>query len=186
MGRVCNTPNILTISRVFLLPVIVYLFFTHSEISDILASFIFIFCCITDFLDGLLARVCKQTTTLGQILDPMADKALIVTTVFFMAAFHKISNATLIPACVILCREVIVSDVRDIVFAINASFTTSGVSKWKTAIQMFALSTVLIGDAFHTINIISIGEFLLWLSAILSIISAILYFVRYWNTLARL
>lgn len=179
--KIINAPNILTISRVFLLPVIVYLFFTNTQISDILASFIFIFCCVTDFLDGFLARTYKQSTLIGQILDPMADKVLIVTTIFCIGVFQKISGITMIPACIILCREVIISDIRDFVFASKIKFSTSHLAKWKTALQMVALSTILLGNAFCISHIIFIGEILLWLSAILSIISAVLYFIRYSN-----
>lgn len=184
MNKLINTPNILTVSRIILIPVIVFCFFMQSTSGNAIVLAIFVFCCITDFLDGYFARAYKQTTKLGQILDPIADKVLISTTILFLAGFQKISSLTLIPACLILCREVMISEIRDIVFAQKKQFTTSVAAKWKTAVQMFSIATILTAQLLpNNGNILIIGEALFWFSSIISLFSGISYYIRHWSSI---
>ncbi|MDR0552512.1 MAG: CDP-diacylglycerol--glycerol-3-phosphate 3-phosphatidyltransferase [Holosporales bacterium] len=176
MRQALNIPNSLTLSRIFLLPVLAILFYIHY---NTLRLYVFVFCCATDFLDGYLARTCKQTTRLGQILDPISDKALVVTTILFVTGFDMISHTSLIPAGIILCREVMVSEIRSLVISGSDEFATINIAKWKTAVQMLSLSLIL---AYPTINnaeiagyLHLIGEILLWLSAVIAVVSGVIY-----------
>jgi cardiolipin synthase len=132
-------------------------------------------------LDGYLARTYKQMTKLGQILDPIADKVLIVTTILFVVGFQKVSQLTIIPACIILAREVIVSGIRNLTVEQNEDFVPSNSAKWKTAIQMLSLAFILLADVFPNNNslIITVGEILLWISAIIAVHSGAMYFLVY-------
>ena len=178
MNRIITIPNLLTISRMAILPFFMLAFFLRSNFGDISALCIFLFCCITDYLDGYLARTYKQTTNLGQILDPLADKVFISITILFIVGFSKISTISIIPAAIILCREIIISGVRDAAISNKKNFTTSKLSKWKTATQMMSISLILISDTcshqFRGIVSVS-GEILFWISSIVSIISGISY-----------
>ena len=179
-------PNILTISRIILIPVIMFSFFMQSKIGNILVVSMFVFCCITDFLDGYFARIYKQTTKFGQVLDPIADKALIATTLLFIIGFHKVSIISIIPASIILCREVMISEIRDIVFTQNKPFTTSSIAKYKTFVQMLSLIFILVAPLIHHNNqiFLTTGEILLWISAGMALISGASYYIRHWESIS--
>ncbi len=186
MNKIFNIPNILTFSRIFMIPVLVILFFIESYTSSILILIIFILCCITDFLDGYIARIYKQTTKLGQILDPIADKALISTSILFLVGFDKISKFSIIPCIIIMCREVMISEIRDVIISSKISFKTSKTAKWKTTFQMFAISIILLSNTFQNnlkFPTLYTGETLLWISSIIAIISGIAYYQRYWKSM---
>jgi cardiolipin synthase len=184
MRQSLNIPNTLTLSRIFLLPVLAVSFYVHY---NTLKLYIFVFCCITDFLDGYLARAYKQTTRFGQILDPISDKALVVTTILFVAGFDMISSISLIPAGVILCREVMISEIRSLVMTGSSEFTTINIAKWKTAVQMLALSFILaypvVTDSNMADGLRLIGEVLLWVSAVIAVVSGVMYCAKHTNLL---
>lgn len=183
MNKLVNMPNILTVFRILLIPVIIFCFFLQSITGNIIILSVFVFCCVTDFLDGYFARIFKQTTKLGQILDPIADKALVSATILFIVGFQKISHSAMIPACIILCREVMTSEIRDIVFAANKQFKTSVSAKWKTAIQMLSIIIILTAQLIPNNNILLIGEILLWISSVIALVSGIAYYLKYWDSI---
>ena len=185
MNRVITIPNILTVSRVVLIPFFIMAFFLESNFGHLLAIAIFAFCCVTDYLDGYYARAYKQTTKLGQMLDPLADKVLISITVLFIIGFGKVSIISIIPASIILCREILISGVRDATFSHKKNFSTSGLSKWKTASQMVSIGLILISDACPPQSkyfLSKIGETIFWLAAIIAVISGISYCKTYWKS----
>lgn len=185
MKKLANMPNILTVSRILLIPAIVFCFYMDSTPGDIIILSIFVFCCITDFLDGYFARAYKQTTKFGQILDPIADKALISTTILFLVGFHKISSLSIIPASIILCREVMTSEIRDIILAEKKQFITSVSAKWKTAIQMLSITIILMAQLIpNDRNILLIGEGLFWISSVVALFSGILYYIKHWPSIS--
>ncbi|AIK95948.1 CDP-diacylglycerol--glycerol-3-phosphate 3-phosphatidyltransferase [Candidatus Odyssella acanthamoebae] len=167
-------PNILTFIRILLIPVVVIAFYIDTVLWRWLAVFAFASACFTDYLDGYLARLLKQTSKLGTFLDPIADKLLVATTLLYMAGYDKISRLSLIPAAIILCREIMVSGLREHLSEINVPLPVSNLAKWKTAAQMGAITILLIGDVSKR-PIAWIGELFLWIAGILTIMTAYSY-----------
>jgi cardiolipin synthase len=180
MKALCNAPNILTFSRILFIPIIALSFFFCQK----LVLLVFVMGGLTDFLDGYFARTYKQTTILGQMLDPIADKALVATTILLLAGFQKISHLALVPSGIILCREILVSEIRNISQSDGKSFETSITAKWKTAIQVVAIALILFANTLHNSESVAItGEILLWISAIVAIHSGSEYFQKYFHSL---
>ena len=181
MSQILNIPNILTLSRIALLPGFIGGFYMHSNAGLVLSFVVFIICCITDYLDGYLARAYKQTTEIGKLLDPLADKILVLVAILYMVGFNMVSQNTLIPVAITVCREVMVSSLRGSVLNGSSMFTTSILAKCKTATQMFALATIFISYIFEIRSMCLFGEAVLWLSSLLAIISGFQYFRRIVN-----
>ncbi len=165
-------PNILTISRIFAIPLVVGLGYLPSTLSHVLAACIFLIACITDYLDGYLARIWRQTTPLGKFLDPIADKLLIAATLLMLVELERIRGLSLIPALIILCREILVSGLREFLAGLHVPLPVSRLAKWKTTIQMLALGCMLIGPTnFTDVPVTTIGLAGLWFAAILTLIT---------------
>ncbi|MDR1333090.1 MAG: CDP-diacylglycerol--glycerol-3-phosphate 3-phosphatidyltransferase [Holosporales bacterium] len=175
MNRISTVPNILTISRVLLLPVFALGFFMETKNGMILALAVFVLCCITDYLDGYYARAYKQTTKFGRILDPLADKILVAIAILFLIGFNIMSRLSIIPAAVILCREVIISGIRDATEAAGDCFKTTILAKWKTAMQMLAISIVIFANVIESETVSVVGEAMLWGSAVIAVCSGLIY-----------
>ena len=163
-------PNVLTLLRVAAVPVLAGAFFLESAAGQWLALAVFSAAAVTDFLDGYLARRDGLHSDFGRFLDPVADKLLIATALMMMVAFGQIAGFAIVPAVVILCREILVSGLREYLAGIAVDLPVSVVAKWKTAIQMLALGFLIVGDASHPpvppeIPVRLIGEAGLWLAA---------------------
>ncbi|MFN7709902.1 MAG: CDP-diacylglycerol--glycerol-3-phosphate 3-phosphatidyltransferase [Holosporales bacterium] len=165
-------PNILTLLRIAVVPVVALLFFIPTEWSSWAAATLFILACITDYLDGYFARLLNQQTALGTFLDPIADKLLVSSTLLLLAGFDRIQGISLIPAVVILCREVLVSGLREFLAEIKVSIPVTRLAKWKTAVQMVAL-TLLVANAPQVDStwLALLGLIGLWLAAALTLIT---------------
>ena len=174
-----NVPNLLTIFRICLIPILVYAFFRQDKYGNMLSFSIFIVGCITDSIDGIYARKACQVTKLGQFLDPLADKLFVSITITLIIGFNKITQYNIIAAIIILCRELIVSDMRNIAKANSIQVRTSFVSKLKTFFQMCAFCLILFNQMHTYEYMITCSEILLWISALLSIVSGIYYFIAY-------
>ena len=173
---ILTLPNILTLSRVAVIPVLVALFFLETANGQWIACGVFIFSAITDFFDGFLARSLGQTTAFGTFLDPVADKLLVASTLLMMVAFGQIAGVIVIPAIIILCREILVSGLREYLSSFAVSLPVSNLAKWKTTLQMAAICILIVGDAAHPlipdlIPVRLIGEVGLWIAAIVTIIT---------------
>ncbi|MEC8086686.1 MAG: CDP-diacylglycerol--glycerol-3-phosphate 3-phosphatidyltransferase [Pseudomonadota bacterium] len=173
---ILTLPNILTLSRVAVIPVLVALFFLETANGQWIACGIFIFSAITDFFDGFLARSLGQTTAFGTFLDPVADKLLVASALLMMVAFGQIAGVVVIPAIIILCREILVSGLREYLSSFAVSLPVSNLAKWKTTLQMAAICILIVGDAAHPlipdlIPVRLIGEMGLWVAAIVTIIT---------------
>jgi cardiolipin synthase len=179
MDSFFTLPNLLTVSRIVLLPVFIFGFFLESKTGDIISLLIFVFCCITDYLDGYYARAYKQITKIGQMLDPLADKVLIAIAILSVIGFGIISQYAIIPAAITLCRDMIISDIRDATKCHGDDFATSRLSKWKTATQMFSISVILLSSAIKSEMLLGFGESIFWISSITAIISGITYCRKY-------
>ena len=169
-------PNLLTFARIALVPVVVALFYFDRPISNWIAAGFFVLACITDYLDGYFARTLKQTTQMGTFLDPMADKLLVAATLLMLVGFNRIQGFTLIPAVIILCRELLVSGLREFLAEVHVSVPVTRLAKWKTGIQMTALTLLIIEDIpGYALPIDILGTIGLWIAALLTLITGFDY-----------
>lgn len=169
-------PNLLTFIRIALIPVVVGLFYFDRPLSNWLAASFFILACVTDYLDGYFARTLKQTTRFGVFLDPIADKLLVAATILMLVGFNRIEGLSLIPAVIILCREILVSGLREFLAEVHVSVPVTRLAKWKTAIQMVALSLLIIEEIPGLpIPLEGLGLLGLWIAALLTLITGFDY-----------
>jgi cardiolipin synthase len=183
--RAFNLPNLLTYARILAVPLVVLCFFLEGRLqsSDFArwsALILFILASVTDYFDGYLARAWKQTSNIGRMLDPIADKLLVATCLLLLAADtdRTIAGWTLWAAIIILCREILVSGLREYLAALKVSVPVTQLAKWKTAAQMVAIAFLLLGPAGDKIvpYWTQIGIALLWVSAILTLYTGYDYF----------
>jgi cardiolipin synthase (CMP-forming) len=171
-----NVPNLLTLSRIALIPIIMAAFYTDNHLGRWVATLAFISACFTDFLDGYVARLWSQTSRFGQFLDPVADKLLVASTLLMLVGFGRIQPVSFLPAIIILCREILVSGLREYLSDLHVKMPVTYLAKWKTAAQMIAISLLLIGDISPFGTLVNmIGELLLWTAAVLTLITGYAY-----------
>ncbi len=167
-----NLPNLLTLFRIAVIPGLVVLFYLESIFASWLACGLFSLAAITDFLDGYIARVTRQQSAFGRFLDPVADKLLVSSALLMMVEFGQISGLVILPALVILCREITVSGLREYLAGLRVSLPVSQLAKWKTTLQMVAIAVLIVGDNWPWgIPLVVIGEVGLWAAAILTIVT---------------
>lgn len=172
-----NLPNILTLSRIGAIPILVALFYIESETGRILTLAVFVLAAATDFFDGYVARTRKLQSQFGRFLDPVADKLLVGSVIFLLVAFDRVTGLVIIPALVILCREILVSGLREFLAGFSISVPVSRLAKWKTAVQMVAIGFLILGDAGPVaLPITLIGEVGLTIAALLTILTGYGYF----------
>ena len=169
-SKIITLPNILTFSRILVIPALVTTFYFPSAASDWLALGLFCAAGITDFLDGYLARLRGQMTNLGRFLDPVADKLLVVAAIVMLIAFDRIDSFAVLAAVVIICREILVSGLREFLADIRVPVPVSRLAKWKTTIQMVAIAFLLSGNAGDALlPVKEIGMVCLWIAACLTL-----------------
>ncbi|MCK5424411.1 MAG: CDP-diacylglycerol--glycerol-3-phosphate 3-phosphatidyltransferase [Emcibacter sp.] len=165
-----NFANLLTFSRILMIPLIVGSFYLEGDKSNWIGFAIFSIAGITDFFDGYIARKYNMMSALGKFMDPIADKLLIAAALLMMVAFHRIDGLAVIAAVVILCREFVVSGLREFLAELKVSVPVSLLAKWKTTLQIVALGFLLIGDASpDVIDAVLIGTVCLWVAALLTL-----------------
>ncbi|MFZ1682340.1 MAG: CDP-diacylglycerol--glycerol-3-phosphate 3-phosphatidyltransferase [Rhizobiaceae bacterium] len=183
--RAFNIPNLLTYGRIVAVPLVVVCFYLEGRLHS--SSFarwaalsIFVVASLTDYLDGYLARIWQQTSNIGRMLDPIADKLLVSTCLLLLAADpdRTIAGWSLWAAIIILCREILVSGLREYLAELKVSVPVTRLAKWKTTIQMFAIGFLLAGPAGEKVlpYTIEIGITLLWISAIVTLYTGYDYF----------
>jgi cardiolipin synthase len=168
-----SLPMALTFARIGAIPLLVALFFTEGDLARYLACGLYTAAAVTDYLDGYFARAWKQQSKLGRIFDPIADKLLVAATILLLVAFDRVAGYDVLAALVILCREVLVSGLREFLAELRAKLPVSRLAKWKTGMQMTALGFLIVGDAAFTafLPVLLIGEILLWIAAALTLIT---------------
>lgn len=191
-------PNILTLVRILVIPLLVIFFYLPYSWSHLAATSIFAVACATDWLDGYLARYLKQSTKLGAFLDPVADKLMVSVALVLIVAeptfrFVNTNSASLIipaavitvPAAIIVSREIIVSALREWMAEIGkrSKVAVSGLGKVKTAVQMFALIILLYCDKSTHTTIVLTGYALLYVAAVLTVWSMFIYLEAAWKQL---
>jgi len=169
-------PNILTYARIVAVPVVVGLLYWQSIFGGGLwlrwvALAIFIAAGVTDILDGYLARMWGQQSSLGRMLDPIADKLLVASCLLMLAADETIRGWTLLAAVIILCREILVSGLREFLADLHVGLPVTWLAKWKTFGQLVAIGFLIAGEAGEKVlpQTVEIGIALLWLSAIVTL-----------------
>ena len=168
-------PNILTIGRIIIVPIFVIAFFIPGFFGDLIPFFLFVLASFTDYLDGLLARLFKEESKLGELLDPIADKILVAAALILLVMNETIKNYEVIAAIIILTREILVSGLREFLAKGSITMQVTSLSKLKTLIQMTSIAILLTGDSgnkifnFQDYNAQTFGIVLLWLSAFLTL-----------------
>lgn len=164
-----NLPNILTLSRIAIIPIVLATFFFDSTAMRWTAVSLFTLAGITDFFDGYLARRANQVSRLGRFLDPIADKLLVASVLLVLVGFNRVEEWTYIPAIVIMLREILVSGLREFLAELHVGLPVTKLAKGKTTVQMIALGFLIVGTAVPMAK--PTGELLLWLAALLTMIT---------------
>ncbi len=165
---ITSLPNLLTLSRILVIPVLVALFFVPGDTAKWIALILFALAGVTDYFDGYFARTRRQISALGRFLDPVADKLLVASVILLLVAFNRITGWTVLPALVILCREILVSGLREFLADLRVRVPVSRLAKWKTGIQMVAIGFLIVGDA-APLPALEIGAAGLWIAAALTL-----------------
>lgn len=176
-----NLPNILTISRIVVIPVIFLSVYIHSTWWSALAAVLFVFAAITDYFDGYFARVRNQMSVFGRLLDPIADKLLVVSALLIIVVNHMVHPISYIPVMVILCREVLVSGLREFLANVKIGMPVTRLAKWKTGFQMTSIAIILFKGVPVLGALYPLGELLLWVAGILTFITGYEYFQKSLN-----
>lgn len=175
-------PNFLTLSRIIAIPLVVITFYLPSPYGPWIGCVVFALAGFTDWLDGHLARLWKQQSELGRFLDPIADKLLVAAVLFMLAARQlrqepppgtfALTVLFVLPALVILSREILVSGLREHLAGLRVRVPVSRLAKWKTGLQMGAIGVLLVGDAGPSaLPVTLIGELMLWAAAALTMVT---------------
>ncbi len=188
-SRPLALPNLLTYARIAAVPAVVACLYWQALLDGGLwlrwvALAIFIAAGVTDILDGYFARAWQQQSSLGRMLDPIADKLLVASCLLMLAADGTIRGWSLWAAIIILCREILVSGLREFLAELRVSVPVTRLAKWKTTLQLVAIGFLLAGRAGDLIVpiVTEMGLTLLWLSAVLTLYTGWDYFragVRY-------
>ncbi len=174
-------PNILTIGRIIIVPIFVLSFFIPGFFGDLIPFFLFVLASFTDFLDGLLARLFKEESKLGELLDPIADKILVAAALILLVMNGTIKNYEVVAAIIILTREILISGLREFLAKGSIKMPVTSLSKLKTLLQMLSIAILLTGESgnkiinFQDYNAQTIGIILLWLSSFLTLFTGYEY-----------
>jgi cardiolipin synthase (CMP-forming) len=171
-------PNLLTLSRILAVPILVFLLWRPQPIDYAITFVLYCVVGITDYFDGYLARAQGQISRLGQFLDPIADKIMVAAVLMMLISSRKanpvpeIAGLHIIPALVILLREIIVSGLREYLAPLNVSMPVSRLAKWKTTLQLFSLGALILGGALPQMPWVhDFGIICLWLAAALTLVT---------------
>src|SRR6516162_6393262 len=173
-----SLPNLLTLSRILVIPIVIGSFYVAGDYARWIACALFTAAAVTDWLDGHMARRWQQQSEIGRFLDPIADKLLVSATLLMLTAFGRLPGDAILPALVILCREILVSGLREYLAGLCVGVPVSRLAKWKTFIQMVAIGFLIVGDAGPPfLPVSAIGETLLWAAALLTLVTGYDYLV---------
>ena len=170
-----NVPNVLTIGRIWAIPMVVLTFFFDGFWAAWSGVILFALAGITDYMDGYLARHMNQLSRFGRILDPIADKLLVGSILIMLAWKGSLNGIMVVPAVIILCREILVSGLREFLAEIKVGCPVTRLAKWKTACQMVALPVLMVCEPEYTGSWSRfwtfIGSIALWGAAILTVMT---------------
>ena len=179
MGQMLTLPNILTLSRIFAVPILVFLLWKPAPYDYLITFVLYCLMGITDYFDGYLARAQGTVSKLGIFLDPIADKIMVAAVIVMLMASRRADQAppviedfNIIPALIILLREIIVSGLREFLAELRVTMPVSTLAKWKTTFQLVALGALILGAGIphegwvHTVGVVS-----LWAAAALTLVT---------------
>ncbi|GBR47523.1 CDP-diacylglycerol--glycerol-3-phosphate 3-phosphatidyltransferase [Neokomagataea thailandica] len=172
-----DLPNVLTLLRIASIPALVALLMLNTTLGHCAALIVYTLACITDYLDGALARRWQQHSELGRMMDPIADKLLVGALLLALAGVNALPCYSLFAAIIILLREITVSGLREYVASQGGKLPSTRLAKWKTGIQMVSIGFLLAGNdtavllGLHSMNASMVGGVLLWLSIIPTVLS---------------
>lgn len=172
-----NLPNILTLSRIFVIPVLIASFFMEQPLGSHVAFVVFALAGITDFFDGYLARVTGTVSKIGQFLDPIADKLMVGAVIIMVVHAKWVDGIHVVAAVIIMCREILVSGLREFLAGAQVSVPVTMLAKWKTTVQMVALAGLVWSEGGPSLGLPAneIGIALLWVAAVLTLYTGIDY-----------
>lgn len=177
-----NIPNLLTMLRIWAIPAIVATFFFQHPAWAWAGLVLFALAGITDYMDGYLARHLNQLSRFGRVLDPIADKLLVGALLLMMAHTGRLGVYGIIPAVIIMCREILVSGLREFLAEIKVGCPVTRLAKWKTACQMLALPVLMVAEPqfsdFLSPYLTFIGSIALWGAALLTVMTG----YDYWRS----
>ena len=179
-----NIPNILTVARIFAVPIVAVLMMFQGPGPRAWAALIFVLASITDYLDGYLARKYEVISTVGKLLDPMADKLLVMSALIMLIPEGPGS----VPAwavLVILGRDIMVTSLRSVASAEGVVIQAEELGKFKTILQILALTGLILGYPYGPIDFSLGGMYFFWASVIVSVWSGLDYFHKFWFAIAR-
>ena len=172
-----DLPNLLTLSRIAAIPVLILFAWIRAPWADMAACVVFSVAAITDYYDGKIARDRQMTSGFGRMLDPIADKLLVGAALMLLVGLDRLSPLGLLPAIVIMLREILVSGLREYLATLRVGMPVTPLAKWKTGIQMGALGVLLAGDrgaatiGLGVLPVSLIGEIMLWTAAALTMVT---------------
>jgi CDP-diacylglycerol--glycerol-3-phosphate 3-phosphatidyltransferase len=178
--RNVNLPNLLTVSRILLIPVFVVLFITPTPLRSLAAAVVFVVAAVTDIVDGYLARRRSEITKLGKLLDPIADKLLVLSGLILLVQFDRIPALV---AIVIIAREVAVTGIRAIAATEGIVLAAETIGKWKMVMQVISIVMLILEGSVQTLawplHVIGLG--LLYLALVLALVSGGQYLMSFWR-----
>ncbi|MEM7023338.1 MAG: CDP-diacylglycerol--glycerol-3-phosphate 3-phosphatidyltransferase [Pseudomonadota bacterium] len=168
-----NPPNMLTGSRIVAIPAMIAAFYIPGDLGKWATCVIFTIAAVTDYFDGYLARSLSMQSAMGRMLDPIADKLLVGAAILMLVHFDR---SPILPALVILCREILVSGLREFLAEVQVGLPVSRLAKWKTGVQMTAIGFLLAGSAAPWwLFAEDVGWYGLWLAAGLTVVTGLDY-----------
>jgi cardiolipin synthase len=172
-----NLPNLLTLSRIGVLPLLIAAFYVPAPAGPWIALALFVAAGVTDYFDGYVARARNVVSPFGRMLDPIADKLLVAAVLLLLAARDGLSLWLVVPALVILGREILVSGLREFLAGAEVTLHVTRLAKWKTTVQMVALGVLIVAPAFAgtAVPAMAIGLAGLWLAALLTAVTGHAY-----------
>lgn len=178
MQTALSLPNILTYLRILAVPLVVACFYVEGDAGRWIAFALFSFASVTDYFDGYLARLWAQQSSLGRMLDPIADKLLVAVSLLLLASAGTIGGWSLWAAVIILMREIFVSGLREFLAELKVSVPVTRLAKWKTTIQLLAIGLLLIGPAGDKLvsGVSEAGLAMLWTAALVTLYTGYDYF----------
>jgi CDP-diacylglycerol--glycerol-3-phosphate 3-phosphatidyltransferase len=181
-SHLTSLPNLLTYGRIVAVPVVICLVATGDPQLRWLAFVLYVVAAFTDWLDGYLARKWNQSSPLGRMLDPIADKLLVGALIVIFAWDGSFSWFDLIPGTLILLREIFVSGLREFMGGANIVVSVTTLAKWKTTVQLVAIGAVFVAPFLAAGPIVASA--LLWLAAVLTVWTGAQYFIGAWPHLS--